>query len=259
MKFGGHEGENGAPEARQHVAAMFAVVALTLMLTACGGSLEVEYIGRAEIRKAAASKAVVVGQLRIRSAAGRWIFPTGPVLSYESPPQGAFVRLVRLTDNSTTFKTFSGVNANGRFAWAIKPGTYVIDLIFGESTIMAPSSLFYPFWNICPKTAFRVEQSAGIVNLGEIVIDLPSSGLMEGQSKSDFCKESKSYVSVTQNDGKITSLVRKPLTAVVFAPELPLLWDRSAISINASNVPEARAVLRRHGVTITGHSADDGR
>jgi hypothetical protein len=259
MKFGGHEEENGAPEARPHVAAMFAVVALTLMLTACGGSLEVEFIGRAEIRKAAASKPVVVGQLRIRSAAGRPIFPTGPVLSYENPQEGAWVRLVQLTDDSKAFKTFSGVNANGRFAWAIKPGTYVIDLIFGESTIMAPrapSSFFYPFWNICPKTAFRVEQSAGIVNLGEIVIDLPSSSLKEGQSKSDFCKESKNQVNVTQNDGKITMLVRQPLTAVVFAPDLPQLWDSSTIGIHAGNVPEALAVLRRHGVTI---SADDSR
>ena len=256
MKFGGHEEENGAPEARPHVAAMFAVVALTLMLTACGGSLKVDYIGRAEIRKAAASKPVVVGQLRIRSAAGRSIFPTGPVLSYESPQKGAWVRLVQLTDDSTTFKTFSGVNANGRFAWAIGPGTYVIDLIFGESTIMAPSSFFYRFWNICPKTAFRVEQSAGIVNLGEVVINLPSSGLMEGQSKSDFCEESKNQVNVTQNEGEITILVRQPLTAVVFAPELPQLWDSSTIGINVRNVPEALAVLRRHGVTI---SADDSR
>ena len=259
MKFGGQQGEKGPPEARHRFAAMFAVVALTLMLTACGASLEVNNIGRAEIRKAAASKAVVVGQLHIRSAAGRSIFPTRPVWSHESPPEGAWVLLVHLTDDSTTFSTFSGVNADGRFAWAIKPGAYVIDQILGTSTIMGPRSFFDAFWHICPKTAFRVEQSAGIVNLGEIAIDLPSSSLMEGQSKSNFCKELKSYVNVTQTGGEITSLVLKPLTAVVVAPELPLLWDTSARGINASNVPEAHAVLRRHGFTIFGLGAADGQ
>ena len=259
MKIGGHEGERDPFEAPRPFAAMFDLVALTLMLTACGPTLEVDNIGRAEIREVAASKAVVVGQLQIRSAAGRPIFPTHPVWSHESPPEGAWVRLVRLTDDSTTFSTFSGIYADGRFAWAIEPGAYVIDEIFGTSTIMGPRSFFEPFWQICPKTAFRVEQSAGIVNLGEIVIDLPSSSQMEGQSKSNFCKESKRYVTVAQNEGEITSLVLKPLTAVVVAPELPLLWDRSTISIIASNVPEARAVLRRHGVTISGESAADGQ
>ncbi len=259
MNIGGHEGAGDPLEARRHFAAMSAVVALILLLAACGPTLEVENIGRAEIRKVAASKAVVVGQLHIRSAAGGSIFPTRPVWSHESPPEGAWVRLVRLTDDSATFSTFSGANADGRFAWAIEPGAYVIDEIFGTSTIMGPRSLFDAFWRICPKTAFRVEQSAGIVNLGEIRIDLPSSELMEGQSGSNFCKDPKSYVDVTQNEGEITSLVLKPLTAVVVAPELPLLWDRSAISLNASNVAEARAVLRRHGVAISGRSAADGQ
>ncbi len=259
MRFGGHDGEHGPPVARQHFAAMFALVMLALMLTACGAMLDVDNIGRAEIRRAAASKAVVIGQLHIRSAAGRSILPTRPVWSHEGPPEGAWVRLVRLTDDSTTFSTFPGVNADGRFAWAIEPSAYVIDEIFGTSTIMGPRSLFDAFWQICPKTAFRVEQSAGIVNLGEIVIDLPSSSLMEGQSRSNFCKDPKSYVNVTQNEGEITSLVLKPLTAVVVAPELPLLWDISTRSINPSNVREAHAVLRRHGVTISGQSAADGQ
>ncbi len=259
MKIGGHEGERDPLEVRRYLAAIFAVVAPILLLAACGPTLEVENIGRAEIRKVAASKAVVVGQLHIRSAAGRSILPTRPVWSHESPPEGAWVRLVRLTDDSTTFSTFPGVNADGRFAWAIEPSAYVIDEIFGTSTIMGPRSLFDAFWQICPKTAFRVEQSAGIVNLGEIVIDLPSSSLMEGQSRSNFCKDPKSYVNVTQNEGEITSLVLKPLTAVVVAPELPLLWDISTRSINPSNVREAHAVLRRHGVTISGQSAADGQ
>ena len=250
MRFGGHDGEHGPPVARQHVAAMFALVALALMLTACGGSLDVQYIGRAEIREAAANKAVVIGQLHIRTAAGISIIPSRPIWSYENPPQGASVQLVQLTDDSATFNTFRGVSASGRFAWAVKPGTYVINIIFGLSTAD-------PSWDICPKTAFRIDQSTGIVNLGEIVIDLPSTDRIEGQSKSDFCNDSK--IKVTQNAGEITSLVRQPLTAVAFAPELPLLWDTSARGIKGSNVPEARAVLRRLGVTISGHSPAAGQ
>lgn len=259
MKMGGHEAKRNPLEAQRHFAAMFAVVALVLMLAACGPTLEIEDIGRAEIRMAAASKAVVVGQLQIRSAAGRSIFPTRSVWSHENTPEGISVLLVRMTDDSTSLRAFPSVNADGRFAWAIHPGTYVIDRIIGTSTIMGPRSLFDVVWVICPKTVFRVEQSAGIVNLGEISIDLPSSGSVEGQSKSNFCEELEGNVNVTQNEGEITSLVLKTLAAVVVVPELPLLWDTSAIAINANNVAEAKEILRRHGVPISGQGAADGR
>ena len=258
MKVGGHEAKRNPLEARRHFAAMFAMVASILMLAACGPTLEIENIGRAEIRMAAASKAVVVGQLQIRSPAGKSIFPTRSVWSHENPPEGVSVLLVRMTDDTTTLRAVPSVNADGRFAWAIHPGTYVIDRIIGTSTIMGPRSLFDVVWVICPKTVFRVEQSAGIINLGEISIDLPSSGSEEGQSKSNFCEELESDVNVTQDEGEITNLVLKTLTAVVVAPELPLLWDTSAIAINASNVAEAKEILRRHGVTISGQSVADG-
>ena len=259
MKIGGHEGERDPLEARRHFAAMFAVVALILLLAACGPTLEVENIGRAEIRKVAVSKAVVVGQLQIRSAAGISIFPTRSVWSYESPPEGVWVHLVQLTDDNTTFRAFPDVNANGRFAWAIGPGAYVINRIFGTSKIMGSRPHFDAFWRICPRTAFRVERSTGIVNLGKIVIDLPSSRQVEGQNKSNFCEESDSYVGVTQNEGEITMLVLKPLTKVVIAPELPLLPDTAVSDIDPSDIAEAKEILRRHGFTIFGLGAADGQ
>jgi hypothetical protein len=259
MKRDGHGGERDPLEARRHFAAKFAVVALTLLLAACGPTLEVENIGRAEIRKVAASKVVVVGQLQIRSAAGRSIFPTRPVWSYERPPEGAWVHLVQLTDDNTTFRAFPNVNANGRFAWAIGPGAYVINEIYGTSKITGSRSLFDAFWRICPKSAFRVERSTGIVNLGKIEIDLPSSDQVEGQNKSNFCEEPDGYVGVTQTEGEITRLVLKPLTKIVIAPELPLLPDTAVSKIDPGDVAEAKEVLRRHGFTIFGLGAADGQ
>lgn len=253
MKRGGHEGERDPLEARRHFAAMFAVVALTLLLAACGPTLEVENIGRAEIRKVAASKAVVVGQLHIRSVAGRSIVPAGPSWSYENPSEGASVLLVRLAEDGATGSRTPRVNADGRFTWALDTGTYVIERIAG----WAPQMSFY--YRFCPKTVFRVEQSAGIVNLGEIVIVLPPDQ-EELKFVLNYCKETKIHVDVTQNAGDITKLVRQPLTPVVVAPELPILWESSMWgSVTFGNAPEARAVLRRLGVTISGQSAADGQ
>ena len=259
MKISGHEGERGPLEARRPFAARFAAVALILMLAACGPTLAVENIGRAEIRKVAASKAVVVGQIHIRSAAGISIFPTRSVWSYESPPEGVWVHLVQLTDDNTTFRAFPDVNANGRFAWAIGPGAYVINRISGTSKIMGSRPHFDPIWRICPRIAFRVERSTGIVNLGKITIDLPPSDQVEGQDESNFCEESDSYVGATQTEGEITRLVLKPLTKVVIAPELPLLPDTAVTDIDPSDVAEAKEVLRRHGLTISGLGAADGQ
>lgn len=253
MRFGGHDGEHGTPVARHRFTAMFALVALALMLTACGATLDVDNIGRAEIRQTAASKAVVIGQLHIRSVAGRSIIPAGPSGSYENPSEGTSVLLVRLAEDSATGSGTPRVNADGRFAWALDTGTYVIERIAG----WAPQMSFY--YRFCPKTVFRVEQSAGIVNLGEIAIVL-----LPDQEELKFvlyyCKETKIHVDVTQNEGDITKLVRQPLTPVVVAPELPVLWESSMWgSVTFGNAPEARAVLRRLGVTISGQSAADGQ
>ena len=253
MRFGGHDGEPGTPAARHRFAAMFALVALALMLTACGAMLDVDNIGRGEIRQAAASKAVVIGQLHIRSAAGRSIVPARPSWSYENPPEGATIVLIRLAEDGATGSATPRVNAAGRFTWSLNAGTYVIERIVGR---WAQMSFYYL---LCPKIAFRVGQSAGIVNLGEIVIDLPP-GQEEVAFLRTFCEEPKSKVGVTQREGEITKLVRQPLTPVVVAPELPMLWKTSVWGyVIVGNVPEARAVLRRLGVTIPGQSAADGQ
>ncbi len=253
MKRGGHEGERDPLEARRHFAAMFALVVLALMLTACGATLDVDNIGRAEIRQAAVSKAVVIGQLHIRTASGRSIIPAGPNWSYESPPVGATIVLVRLAEDGATGSATPRVNAAGRFTWSLNAGTYVIERIVG---LLKQINSYYL---LCPKIAFRVGQSAGIVNLGEIVVDLPSD-LEEPQYEPNFCKEPKSSVGVTQNAGDITKLVLQPLTPVVVASELPILWETSVWgSVIVGNVPEARAVLQRLGVMISGQNAVDGQ
>lgn len=253
MRFGRHDGEHGPPVARHHFSAMFALVALALMLAACGATLDVDNIGRAEIRQAAVSKAVVIGQLHIRTATGRSIIPARPIWSYESPPVGATIVLVRLAEDGATGSATPRVNAAGRFTWSLNAGTYVIERIVG---LLKQINSYYL---LCPKIAFRVGQSAGIVNLGEIVVDLPFD-LEEPQYEPNFCKEPKSSVGVTQNAGDITKLVLQPLTPVVVASELPILWETSVWgSVIVGNVPEARAVLQRLGVMISGQNAVDGQ
>lgn len=254
-----HEERRAFLETRRYFAAMFAVVAPVLMLAACGPTLQVENVGRVEIREVAASKAVVVGQLEIRSASGISVFPTGSVWSDESPPDIARAHLVQLTADNTTFRGFPYVNSNGRFAWAIGPGVYVINRISGWSEITGRDFHLEAFWGICPRTAFRVERSSGIVNLGKIVIDLPASNQVEGQNNSNFCEEFDGHVNVTQNEGEITRLVIKPLTAVVIAPELPLLPDTAVTQVDPSDVAKAREVLRRHGFTISGSGVAAGQ
>ena len=253
MRFGGHDGEHGPPAARHRFAAMLALAVLALLLTACGPTLVVENIGRGEIRQAAASKAVVIGQFHIRSAAGKSIVPARHSWSYETPPEGATIVLIRVAEDGATGSTTPIVNAAGRFAWSLNAGTYVIERIVGR---WAQMSFYYL---LCPKIAFRVGQSAGIVNLGEIVIDIPP-GQEEKAFLRTFCEEPNSKIGVMQREGEITKLVRQPLTPVVVAPELPPLWETSAWGyVVVGNVPEARAVLRRLGIATPGESAADGQ
>jgi hypothetical protein len=253
MNFGGHDGEHGPPVARHRFAAMFALVTLALTLTACGTTLDVENIGRAQIRQVAVSKAVVIGQLHIRTTSGISIIPARPGWSYERPPVGATIVLVRLAEGGAIGSATPRVNAVGRFTWSLDAGTYVMERIVG---LLAQINSYYL---LCPKIVFRVEQSAGIVNLGEIVVDIPSD-LDEQQYEPNFCKEPKRHVGVTQNEGDITKLVRQPLSPVVVVPELPALWDTGLTGfVVDDNVPEARAVLQRLGVTIPGQSEAVGQ
>jgi hypothetical protein len=227
--------------------AKFTFLTLALLLVACGTTVFVDSIERADISRTAASQPVVLGRLHIRSASGISIMPEHPRWSNESPKRVAYIALVRLHDGSTYL---AQVHANGRFAWSLYPGTYVIERVRGVSL---PLEFNYAF---CPKTIFRVERRTGIVNLGEIVIEFPTdptqSSLTPGLFDRNLCEVPENQINVTQEAGEITRLVLHPLTRVVVAPQLPELWaHREEDYVSHNNLPKARAVLRKLGITIS--------
>lgn len=221
------------------------LAALPLMLAACAAEFHrVDNIDRGRIAQAAAIKPVVLGRLHIRSTGGIALMPEQPGWSEETFKYAATVDLVRLSDAS---RYLAYVPDNGRFAWSLEPGTYVIDELDGY-----PRQLGLTFnYAFCLKTAFRIERPTGIVNLGEITIVFPSDPterLLTPGFFGDRCGDPENQIDVTQRAGEMTKLVLHPLTPVVIAPELPELWDAEAGSINQSKIPEARAVLERHGL-----------
>lgn len=242
MKLGRPMRRNGLDRATRRPVATLALATLTLMLAACGSAVDVDSIGRGEIRRVAATRPVVLGRLHIRSAGGIAIMPGFPGW-YETPRPAATILLVRLPDAGAYL---AQVHDNGRFAWRLDPGTYVIENVLGLSR---PLSFNYAF---CPKTVFRVARPAGIVNLGEISIVTPTDPTERHRTPGYFgpnsCKDPENQISVTQRAGELTRLVQHPLTPVVVAPQLPELWQ--AGSVKQGEILKARSVLHRLGITI---------
>lgn len=237
MKLGLEKRRDDLDRAPRLLVSKFVPAVLTLMLVACATSIHVDSIERAEIGRTAATKPVVLGQLHMRSTGGIVIMPDQPERSNKTWTAGML--LVRLSDANAYF---ADVYDDGRFAWGLDPGTYVIERVTGLSRRLRFN------YGFCPKSAFRVERPAGIVNLGEIMIVFPSDPTERFTTPGflgDVCKDPENQISVTQRAGELTKLVQHPLTPVVVAPQLPELWE--ARSVNQRKIPEARAVLQRLG------------
>jgi hypothetical protein len=245
MKHRIEERRNGEVAKRQRPVARFIPVALAMLLFACGTADRVDNIERADIGRTAATKPVVVGRLHIRSAGGILLVPDHSQWSNVNPKSGPSVGLVRVAPDAKAFGT--QVRTDGRFAWGLDPGIYVIEWVRG---LARPLKFNYAF---CTKTVFRVARRSGIVNLGEIAIKFPTDPAQRFWTPGFFdatsCAAPEIRISVTQEAGEITRIVLHPMTRAAVAPQLPQLWEpREKGNIDRSNIPKARAVLRNIGI-----------
>lgn len=145
-----------------------AVALLAGVMAACATSTEnIQEQGGAKAALAAGEESIVVGRIRWlengeerKIGSGMFQFSISPVL-------------LRMEDRS---KIKTSVDENGAFAWALKPGIYVINRI----NYRDPWSGNY---FMVPKVAFRVSEKGKLYYVGTLMVDFkPKRDLIGGLS-----------------------------------------------------------------------------